>query len=116
MQTDQDGESSQDEAERSLFAEPEGRDPSENIGGPSAPIIPQGADGSRTRQTVPGKAAPKGVSKVLKKKKSKPLQGGPSAPRPNFAIKKNHTKERPPDGQRVLIVLDRCAASRDYLH
>ena len=97
--------------------EVEGPEALESVGRPSASVLSHGVDDPRGHQTVGGKTTPRGTSKVVQKKKKKPPQAAPILQKPNFAIKKNYTKDKPPpDGQRVLIVLDQCSSSRDYLH
>ena len=81
----------------------------EIVGRPSASVLSQGVDGSRAHQAVGGKATPKSLSKAAQKRKKKPPQAVPVPQKPNVALKKNYTKDKPPpDGQRVLIVLDQC--------
>ena len=114
LETVHDDQSSHDGAEPSGPAEGEARESSpENASQPSAAVPSRGLNQG---QAVLGKTTPKNPRAAMKKKK-KPLPVGPTAPRPNFAVKKNSPpKDKPVDGKSVLIVLDQLSNNGDYLH
>ena len=80
----------------------------EIVGQPSATVLSRGGS---TRPAAFGKTTSKSFRSTKKKKKSPHV--GPTVPKANLAAKKNATKEKPTDGNRVLIVLN--SSNGDYL-
>ena len=81
----------------------------EVVGQPSATVLSRGGS---TRPAAFGKTTLKSFRSTKKKKKS--THGGLTVPKANFVAKKNATKEKPTDGNRVLIVLN--SGNGGYLH